>query len=321
MKAIRVHEFGGPEVLRLEDVPELQRPGPTQLLVRLAAAGVNPVDTYKRAGWHAHSPALPYTPGEDGAGEVEAVGADVKRFKAGDRVYLARSVTGTYAEAALCEEWQAQPLPANVSFEQGACLGVPYTTAHRALFHRAAARAGESVLVHGASGGVGLAAVQLARAAGLTVFGTAGTEEGRRLVAEQGAHHVFDHASDGYLQEVAALTGGRGVDVIVEMLANVNLDRDLGVLAKFGRVVVVGNRGRVEIDVRQAMTRDAAILGMTLFNATAEELGSINAALRAGLEAGTLRPVVGKTLPLAEAERAHREVLEPGAHGKIVLRP
>jgi NADPH:quinone reductase len=320
MKAIRVHEFGGPEVLRLEEVPEL-RPTESQLVVRLAAVGVNPVDTYKRAGWHAHSPHLPYTPGEDGAGTVEAVGREAKRFKLGDRVYLARSVTGTYAEAALCEEWQAQPLPANVSFKQGACLGVPYTTAYRALFHRAAARAGETVLVHGASGGVGLAAVQLARAAGLTVFGTAGTEAGRRLVAEQGAHHVFDHAAEGYLEELAKLTGGRGVDCVVEMLANVNLDRDLAVLAKFGRVVVVGSRGRVEIDARQAMTRDAAILGMTLFNATAEDLRSINAALHAGLEAGTLRPVVGKTLPLAEAARAHREVLEPGAHGKIVLLP
>lgn len=320
MRAIRVHEFGGPEVLRLEEVAEL-RPGPSQLLVRLAAAGVNPVDTYKRAGWHAHSPALPYTPGEDGAGTVEAAGAGVKRFKAGDRVYLARSLTGTYAGAALCEEWQVHPLPANVSFEQGACLGVPYTTAYRALVHRAAARAGEAVLVHGASGGVGLAAVQLARAAGLSVFGTAGTEGGRRLVLEQGAHHVFDHTSEGYMEQLAALTGGRGVDVIVEMLANVNLDRDLGVLAKSGRVVVVGNRGRVEIDARQAMTRDASVLGMTLFNATAEELNSINAALYAGLEAGTLRPVVGKRLPLAEAARSHREVLEPGATGKIVLQP
>ncbi|HEY9284127.1 MAG TPA: zinc-binding dehydrogenase, partial [Pyrinomonadaceae bacterium] len=163
--------------------------------------------------------------------------------------------------------------------------------------------------------------VQLARAAGLSVFGTAGTEAGRRLVAEQGAHRVFDHTADDYLQELAALTGGRGVDCIVEMLANVNLDRDLGILAKFGRVVVVGNRGRAEIDARQAMTRDAAILGMTLFNATAEDLHSINAAIYAGLEAGTLRPVVGKSLPLAEAGRAHREVLEPGAHGKIVLLP
>jgi NADPH2:quinone reductase len=320
MRAIRVHEFGGPEVLRLEEAEE-PRPTASQLLVRLAAAGVNPVDTYKRAGWHAHSPSLPYTPGEDGAGEVEAAGAGVKRFKVGDRVYLARSVTGTYAEAALCEEWQVHPLPANVTFEQGACLGVPYTTAYRALFHRAAARAGESVLVHGASGGVGLAAVQMARAAGLRVLGTAGTDAGRRLVSEQGAHHVFDHTSAGYFEELSALTGGRGVDVILEMLANVNLDRDLGILGKFGRVVVVGNRGRVEIDARQAMTRDASILGMTLFNATAEELRSINAALYAGLEAGTLRPFVGRTLPLPEAARAHREVLEPGALGKIVLQP
>ena len=320
MKAIRVHEFGGPEVLRLDEVPE-PRPAASQLLVRLSAAGVNPVDTYKRAGWHSLSPTLPYTPGEDGAGEVEAVGADAKRFKVGDRVYLARSVTGTYAEAALCEEWQANPLPANVSFEQGACLGVPYTTAYRALFHRATARAGETVLVHGASGGVGLAAVQLARAAGLRVVGTAGTEAGRSLVAEQGAHHALDHGSDGYLEELAPLTAGRGVDIILEMLANVNLDRDLGALTKFGRVVVVGNRGRVEIDPRQAMTRDAAILGMTLFNATPEDLRSINSALFAGLETGALRPVVGKRLPLSEAARAHREVLEPGARGKIVLRP
>jgi NADPH:quinone reductase len=320
MKAIRVHEFGGPEVLRLEEAAE-PRPGLGQLVVRVAAAGVNPVDTYKRAGWHTHAPSLPYTPGEDGAGTVAEVGEGSARFKPGDRVYLARSVSGTYAELALCEEWQAQTLPDRVSFAQGACLGVPYTTAHRALFGRGRARAGETVLVHGASGGVGTAAVQLARAAGLRVVGTAGTEEGRRLVAEQGAQHVLDHTAEGYLEELMSLTDGRGVDLVVEMLANVNLDRDLGVLAKFGRVVVVGNRGRVEIDARQAMTRDADILGMTLFNATPEEFRAIHAALRDGLEAGALRPVVGRELPLAEAARAHRDVLAPGAHGKIVLIP
>ena len=320
MKAIRVHEFGGPEVLRLEDVPEL-RPAESQLLVRLAAAGVNPVDTYKRAGWHAHSPVLPYTPGEDGAGTVEWAGAEAKRFKAGDRVYLARSVTGTYAELAVCEEWQAHPLPANVTFAQGACLGVPYTTAYRALFGRAAAREGETVLVHGASGGVGLAAVQLAVAAGLRVAGTAGTEEGLRLVEEQGAHKVVNHREEGYEAALSDFAGGRGFDVILEMLANVNLDRDLDLVGRFGRVVVVGSRGRTEIDPRKAITRDASVLGMTLFNVQPEEFQSIHAALFAGLEAGRLRPVVGKELPLAEAARAHREVLEPGARGKIVLLP
>jgi NADPH2:quinone reductase len=320
MKAIRVHEFGEPEVMRLEEVNDPQ-PGATQLVVRVRAVGVNPVETYIRSGAYARTPQLPYTPGSDGAGTVESIGAEVKRFKVGDRVYVAGSVTGTYAELALCEEAQVHPLPDKISFAQGTALGVPYVTAHRALFGRANARPGESVLVHGASGGVGTAAVQLARAAGMTVFGTGGTEEGRRLVAEEGAHHVLDHRAPGYLEELMSLTEGRGVDVIIEMLANVNLDRDLGVLARFGRVVVVGSRGRVEIDPRQAMGRDASIHGMTAFNISPAEHVSIHAALGAGLEAGTLRPVVGKELPLAEAARAHREVLEPGAYGKIVLVP
>jgi NADPH2:quinone reductase len=320
MRAIRVSEFGGPEVLRLEEAED-PRPGATQVVVRVRAAGVNPVETYVRSGNYARVPALPYTPGSDGAGVVEAVGAEVEGFEVGDRVYTHASASGTYAELALCEESQVHALPAGASFAQGACLGVPYATAHRALFHRARARAGETVLVHGASGGVGVAAVQLARAAGLIVIGTGGTGEGREVVAREGAHHVLDHGAPGYLEELMALTSGRGADVILEMLANVNLDRDLGVLAPFGRVVVIGSRGRVEIDPRQMMGRDASVHGMTLFNVTPPELSSIHADLVAGLEAGTLRPVVGKELPLAEAARAHREVLEPGAHGKIVLVP
>ena len=320
MKAIRVHEFGGPEVLRVEDVPEL-RPGAGQVLVRVRAVGVNPVDTYIRSGTHAVRPALPYTPGLDAAGEVEAVGEGVERLSVGQRVYVAGSLSGTYAELALCQESQCHPLSEHVSFAQGAGVNTPYATAYRALFQRARAVPGETVLVHGASGGVGTAAVQLARAAGLRVVGTGGTEEGRRLVLEQGAHHVLDHRAPDYLGQLAELTGGRGVDVILEMLANVNLNKDLEVLAKGGRVVVVGSRGVVEINPRLAMTRDAAILGMTVFNATPQELAGIHAALAAGLEARTLRPIVGRELPLSEAARAHEEVLKPGAYGKIVLIP
>jgi NADPH2:quinone reductase len=320
MKAIRVHEFGGPEVLRVEDVPE-PYPGAGQVVVRVRAAGVNPVDTYIRSGAHAVRPALPYTPGLDAAGEVEAVGEAVERLSAGQRVYVAGSLSGAYAELVLCEESQCHPLPEHVSFAQGAAVNTSYATAYRALFQRAGAKAGETVLVHGASGGVGTAAVQLARAAGLRVVGTGGTEEGRRLVLEQGAHQVLDHRTPDYLERLTELTGGRGVDVILEMLANVNLNKDLEVLAKGGRVVVVGSRGAVEINPRLAMTRDAAILGMTLFNATPPELAGIHAALAAGLEARTLRPVVGRELPLAEAARAHEEVLKPGAYGKIVLIP
>jgi NADPH2:quinone reductase len=154
---------------------------------------------------------------------------------------------------------------------------------------------------------------------GLRVFATAGTDRGRALVMDQGAHEAFDHRSPEYLAAILAATGGRGVDVIIEMLANVNLDKDLGLLARNGRVVVVGNRGRVEIDARQTMGRDAAILGMTLMNATPEDRVRIHAALDAGLDNGTLTPVVGREFPLAEAVAAHVAVMEPGAYGKIVL--
>ena len=320
MKAIRVHEFGGPEVLRLEEVAEPQ-PGEGEVLVRVRAAGVNPVDTYIRSGVHAIKPSLPYTPGLDAAGVVEAVGEGVTRVAAGDRVYTAGTVGGAYAELAVCKESQVYRLPERVSFAQGAGVFTPYATAYRALFNRGQGKAGESVLVHGASGGVGTAAVQFARAAGFKVIGTGGTEEGRRLVAEQGAHHVLDHRAPDYLEQLKTLTGGEGVDLILEMLSNVNLGKDLDVLARGGRVVVVGSRGAVEINPRALMSRDASIHGLTLFNATPRELEGVHAAIGAGLENGTLNPVVGRELPLAEAARAHEAVLEPGAYGKIVLAP
>ena len=318
MRAIRVREFGSPEVLRLEEVATPQ-PGPDQVLVRMHAIGVNPVETYIRAGTYARLPELPYTPGNDGAGLVEQVGADVNEFKAGDRVYTAGSVTGAYAEFALCKKEQVHPLPANVSFAQGAAMGTPYATAYRGLFQRADAKPGETVLVHGASGGVGTAAVQMARARGLRVFGTAGSDSGRKLAREQGAQEVFDHHAPDHFEQIMKATGGRGVDVIVELLANVNLGKDLTILEKGGRVAIIGSRGRVEIDPRDAMQRDVDLRGMVLPNTPPAELASIHAALVAGLENGTLRPVIGKEFPLAEAAQAHRAVMEPGAMGKIVL--
>ena len=250
---------------------------------------------------------------------VEQVGADVNEFKPGDRVYTAGSISGTYAEFALCKAEQVYPLPANVSFAQGAAMGTPYATAYRGLFQRADAKPGETVLVHGASGGVGTAAVQLARARGLRVFGTAGGDEGRKLAREQGAHEVFDHRAPDHFEQIMKATDGRGVDVIVEMLANVNLGRDLTILAKRGRVVIIGSRGRVEIDPRDAMQRDVDLRGMVMPNTPPADLASIHAALVAGLENGTLRPVIGKEFSLAKAPQAQRAVMEPGAFGKIVL--
>ncbi len=320
MKAIRVKEFGEPEVMQLEEVPGLT-PGPSEVVVKLYAAGVNPVDIYIRSGMYRPDLELPYTPGLDGAGVISAIGSKVKHRQAGQRVYVAWSLTGTYAEEVLCKEFQTHPLPEGVSFGQGAAIGVPYGAAFRALFQKAHVVAGDSVLVHGASGGVGIAAVQLARAAGLRVIGTAGTEEGKVLVLAQGAHYVLNHRSDGYLDKLQELTCGQGVDVILEMLANVNLDRDLGVLATGGRVVVIGSRGRVEIDPRTAMGRESAILGMTLYNASDKELVSMHAAFVEGLGNGTLRPVVSRELPLTDAATAHHAVMEASTFGKIVLTP
>ncbi|MEP6586888.1 MAG: NADPH:quinone reductase [Candidatus Udaeobacter sp.] len=320
MKAIRVKEFGGPEVLRLEEAP-MPQPGLDQVLVRMHAIGINPVETYIRAGTYPRLPELPYTPGNDGAGVVEQVGSDVTEFKPGDRVYTAGSISGTYAEFTLCKKEQVHPLPANVSFAQGAAMGTPYATAYRGLLQRADAKPGETVLVHGASGGVGTAAVQLARARGLRVFGTAGSEDGINLTRQQGAHEVFDHRAPDHFDKIMNATGGHGVDVIVEMLANVNLGKDLTILAKGGRVVIIGSRGRVEIDPRDTMQRDAEIRGMVLPNTPPADMANIHAALVTGLENGTLRPVIGKEFPLADAAQAHRAVMEPGALGKIVLVP
>jgi NADPH:quinone reductase len=320
MRAIRVSEYGGPGVMKLEEVPTPQ-PGPNQVLVRNHAVGVNPVDTYLRANIDNRGPKLPYTPGADAAGVVEAVGAGVIGVKPGDRVYMGGTLSGAYAEMSLCEQLHVHPMPDNVSFAQGAAMNVPYATAYHALFHRGHGQAGETVLVHGASGGVGIGAVQLARAAGLTVVGTAGTERGRKLVLSEGAHHALDHTAPAYLEELTALTGGRGPDLILEMLANANLQKDLEVIGLRGRIVVIGNRGPVEINARLAMNKDAAILGMALYHATAAQLQSIHAALVEGLRNGALRPVIGQELPLAHAPRAHEVVMEPGHHGKVVLIP
>jgi NADPH2:quinone reductase len=323
MRRILVRELGGPDVMRLDETSS-PKPGASEVLVRVHAAGVNPVDAYIRSGTYARKPNLPYVPGSDGAGEVAAVGGEVRGFKRGDRVYIAHdnispAAAGTYAEEVVCPPTMLHHLPARVSYAQGAALGVPYATAYRALFMRAKARPAETVFVHGATGGVGIAAVQIARMHGMRIVASGGTEAGLDVVRRQGAAITVNHRDPGYLKAVMEATDGKGVDVILEMAAHVNLDKDLSVLARNGRVVVVGNRGRVEIDPRQTMARDAAILGMTLFNTTPDELVSIHAALTAGLACGALDPVVGREMSLIDAPRAHEAVMEPGALGKIVL--
>ncbi|XP_047446320.1 quinone oxidoreductase [Mugil cephalus] len=320
MRAIRVSEFGGPSVLRLCSDVTVPQPGHGQVLIRVHACGVNPVETYIRSGSYARKPTLPYTPGSDVSGVVETIGEGVTAVKAGDRVFTTGTLSGGYAEYTVAADDCVHKLPDALDFSQGAAIGIPYFTAYRALIHKAHAKAGETVLIHGASGGVGVAACQLSRALGLRVLGTAGTPDGMKLVLNNGAHLAFNHREAGYTDKIMEATEGRGVDVIVEMLSNVNLSKDLQMSAYGGRVTIVGSRGPIEINPRDTMIKESSIMGVALFFATPEEKKECSALLYAGMEAGWLRPVVGPQYPLDKAAQAHHDIIEsPGAAGKIVL--
>ena len=320
MKAIRVEAFGGPQVLQLKEVP-IPKPAAKQVLMKVKSVGVNPVETYIRAGAYANKPSLPFTPGKDCAGIVEAVGSDVRQFKSGDRVFTAVAVTGSYAEYAVVDCDSVHDLSSSLSFQQGAALGTPYLTAYRGLFHKGGAKPGDTVLVHGASGGVGIAAVQLAKIRGLTVIGTAGTDEGMECVKRAGAHFVFNHRQTDYVKKIVEVAnGGTGPNLIFENAAHINLGKDLEILAPFGRVIVVGSRGPIQINPRDTMRNESSVIGVMLFKATKEELQESHAAIQAGMEAGWLRPIVGKEFTLGQAAVAHEEIINgPGALGKLVL--
>lgn len=320
MRAMRVSEFGAPSVLQLCSDVKVPQPGLRQVLIRVHACGVNPVETYIRSGTYNRKPALPFILGTDVAGVVDSVGEGVTGVKAGDRVFTTATESGGYAEYAVTAEDCVHKLPDALDFTQGAAIGIPYFTAYRALVHKAHVKAGETVLIHGASGGVGVAACQLARALGLRVLGTAGTADGMQLALKNGAHLAFNHREEGYTDRIMEATEGRGLDVIVEMLSNVNLSKDLQMIANGGRVMVVGSRGPIEINPRDTMMRESSVTGVALFFATPEERKECAALLYAGMEAGWLRPVVGSQYPLDKAAQAHHDIIEsPGAAGKIVL--
>ena len=322
MQAIRVHQFGGPEVLQLEDAVAL-KPAPDEVLIEVKAAGVNPVDTYIRSGQYSIKPFLPYTPGMDAAGTIKAVGLKITRLRPGNRVYTIGSRSGAYAQEMLCAESQVFPLPWNVSFAQGACVGIPYAAAYRAFVQKAKVKAKQTILIHGASGGVGIAAVQLAKHLKCVVLATASSEKGRALVVQQGAAFAFDHSKPGYLDEIMKATNNRGVDVVMEMRADVNLGRDLTMLAPGGCVVVVGSRGEVTINPRDLMSREAIVMAMIILNAPPEDIREIHRALGQGLANNSLKPIIAQEFPLKDAPEAHRRIMDVslGAAGKIVLIP
>jgi len=320
MRTVKVSKFGGPEVLKVETGVPVPKPGDNELLIKVKATGVNPVDTYIRNGTYSRVPDLPYTPGDDSAGVVEAVGVGVTGFKIGDRVMTVRSLTGTYADYHKADPSFVAQLDSKLSFQEGACVGIPYYTAYKALYFRAKATPGESVLIHGASGAVGVAAIQLSKALGLTVYGTAGTKEGVDMVKAQGADHVFNHRLEGYQGDIMKATNGAGVDVILEMLANVNLQSDLTMLKFQGRVVIIGCRGSIEINPRLTMGKELSILGVALMTSTPAEWKTMHAAIEAGQRGGWVKPCVGRVYSLEEAATAQNDVINnTGTMGNLVL--
>jgi NADPH2:quinone reductase len=334
LKRVEVPEYGSEKVLTYiaGETPVVIPASPNGVLedsdavtVDLHAIGVNPADTYLRAGnYEFLTPTMPFTPGYDAAGTISAVGVSVTGFTVGDRVWVSTipaRAAGTYAQQIRCTPAIVHTLPANLSFDEGAAIGVSYTTAYRALVQRGHAVAGETVLVHGASGGVGTAAVQLAHALGLTVIGTASTEPGRDLVLQLGADHALDHSAQDYLTEAQALTGGRGFDLVIEMAAHKNLPQDTGILARNGRIVIVGSRGPVSISPRALMVSEADVRGTAVWNMTPADLDETYTAINTFLSQGAIRPVVGETFALEDAAAAHQAIITTHAPGRIILHP
>jgi len=322
MQAVRVHKFGGPEVLCLENNVPLPPLKDNQVLVRILYAGVNPVETYIREGQYSRLPELPYTPGSDAAGYIHQVGRMVTSLKVGERVFVAGTSTnsGSYAQFVVSDDTYVFPLNDRLSFAQGASLGVPYFTAYKALILRAQTKPGEVVLIHGASGAVGTAAVQIARAIGTTVVGTAGTKDGMDVVSKCGAHHVFNHNHKSYEKKMVDHLG-TGFDVIIEHLANINLGHDLQMLKPGARVIVVGCRGSVNINPRHLMLPEASIRGVALGTTTSAEWMEMGAAIVAGIESGWVNPVINQVYSMSEVQQVHHDIIHSkGAKGKLVLK-
>jgi len=317
--AVRVPAAGPSSIMRLETLPPLAYPSRGEIAVLVKYSGVNPVETYIRSGAYASVPPYPFTPGGCCSGIVTSVGEGVEKFSIGDRIYSARTVSGSYAERALINASFAWHLPSSIGFAEGAALGVPYHTAYRAVFTKARLKRNQTILVHGASGAVGVACVQMAKSAGCRVIGSAGSEAGRKAISEY-CDVVVSH---GDINRVLEFTNGTGVDAIIEMAAHKNLGADLKMLATGGTVVVVGSRGPIEVNPRDVMSRESTITAVMLWHAKPREFDEAAEYIADGLKSCKLKPLVGQIFEgLEKAADAHDEVIEhvKGTVGKIVIR-
>jgi len=323
MQAAVFDKHGGSEVIQVKQVA---RPTPStdEVLIRVEAIGVNPVETYIRNGMFGEMP-VPHILGMDAAGVVEECGEDVTSFKKGDRVWIYHKQftgAGTYAEYVAVPQSDAHHLHDKMTFEEGAALGIPYLTAEHALVHSTRAKPGEYCFVHGASGGVGVASVQVARGIGLHVVGTAGTDESCKDVERNGAEFAINHCTEGYMDEIRSRLDGNGVDVVLEMLGDKNLAKDMEALNCGGRITVIGTRGpEVTINPMLFLQKEMQINGTRVFNASAEQVTQYCAHLASGADLGWLKPIVGKRYKLSQVKEAHEEIMNGRAKGKMVLIP
>ena len=322
MKAVEIKEFGDRNVLETVDIEE-PSPNKGQVKIKLHVTGLNPNESYTISGTYSFVPELPYVPGYDGAGVIEEIGDGVDNFEIGDRVFLAGFTaernTGTYAEKVVADAKRVYPAPDNLSMKEIAGLGIPAFAAYNALFLRAKIKAGEYVLIHGASGAVGSLAIQMAKAIGAIVIGTSSTEEGRKQILELGADHVMNHLSDKNKEELSKITGGKGPDVIIEILANENLDTDIEVIARYGRTVVVGSRDSIEILPRNLMGNESYITGMNVSKMTEEDRNSAYHGILAFIESGAVKPLIGKSFSLDEPVEAYKEMMEGSGNGRTIF--
>ena len=325
MSHIEMITPGGPEVLRLTTGP-VPSPKPDEVLIRVLAAGVNRPDVAQRSGSYPPPPGASPLLGLEVAGEVVATGAEVMAYRVGDRV-CALTNGGGYAEYCVAPAPQCLPWPSGYDAVRAGALPETYFTVWANLFEGGRLAAGESTLIHGGTSGIGVTATQLARAFGATVHATAGSDEKCAACVKFGAASAINYRTQDFVEEIARLTGKRGVDVVLDMVGAPYLQRDLRVLAMDGRLVLIAflQGSKVEnFDFVTVMTKRLTITGSTMRPRSTAQKGALAAALRANvwplLDAGRCGPVIHATFPLAEAAEAHR-LMESSAHiGKIMLR-
>ena len=322
MRAVVCRAWGPPESLEIDDVPE-PLPGPDEVLIRVQACGVNFADALIVQGRYQEKPPLPFVPGLEVAGEIVAMGDYVAGFATGQRV-VALCATGGYAEMATAPAAVTIRIPDDMPYETAAGFMVAYGTAHVALEHRARLRAGETLLVHGAGGGVGLAAVEVGKAMGATVIATAGSEDKRALARAHGARHVIDYRAGPFKDIVKALTDDRGADVVFDPVGGKVLAQSMRCIAWEGRLLVIGfAAGDIpEVPAGLVLVKNIGMIGVYWGAYRMHEPEIITASLRrlfTWFEEGALRPVISDTLPLERVAEAMQRLLGREARGKIVL--